>query len=60
MPAQRRAERARQGRTRPKSADTEPTYDIALTYDRLLVIEAARTLIDRIPPLPHGFGHPRV
>lgn len=39
------------------TAGAEPTYDIALTYDRLLVIEAARTLIDRIPPLPHGFGH---
>ncbi|GIF99981.1 sensor domain-containing phosphodiesterase [Catellatospora citrea] len=50
-------------RTHPAAegaAAAEPTYDIALTYDRLLVIEAARTLIDRIPPLPHGFGHPRV
>ncbi|MBV1848711.1 EAL domain-containing protein [Catellatospora tritici] len=45
-------------RTRRHDADvkTELIYDVALTYDRLLVTEAARTLIGRMPRMTHRFG----
>ncbi|GIG02065.1 sensor domain-containing phosphodiesterase [Catellatospora citrea] len=37
----------------PDAADPQ-LYDVVLTYDRKLVIEALHTLIDRVPPLISG------
>ncbi|MFC7245617.1 hypothetical protein ACFQO7_24350 [Catellatospora aurea] len=39
----------------PVSPD-EPRYEAVLTYDRILITQAVRTLIDRIPPLPYDFA----
>lgn len=45
-----------QSRRRDPGAKTDLSYDVALTYDRLLVTEAARTLIERMPQMTQGFG----